>query len=107
MSAMEIFADNKLYDEADKYIDMLVNSAIENGDTDFMQKAYYYKGMLLGRKGKYDQAETYMSVSLDLLMKKGRSKELSERYKDLGKIYYQMGNKQEAIKYLSMSVSAG
>jgi transcriptional regulator with XRE-family HTH domain len=106
MSAMEIFAENKLYDEADKYIDMLVNSAIENGDTDFMQKAYYYKGMLLGRKGKYDQAETYMSVSLDLLMKKGRSKELSDRYKDLGKIYYQMGNKQEAIKYLSMSVSA-
>lgn len=107
ISAMEIFAENKLYDEADKYIDMLVNSAIENGDTDFMQKAYYYKGMLLGRKGKYDQAETYMSVSLDLLMKKGRSKELSERYKDLGKIYYQMGNKQEAVKYLSMSVSAG
>ena len=103
MSAMGVFARHRLYEEADKYIDLLVNSAIENGDTDHMQKAYFYKGMLLGKKGKYDQAETYMSVSLDLLSKSGKSKELFQRYRDLGKIYYAMGNKQEAVKYLAMS----
>lgn len=103
MAAMGVFARNGLYEEADKYIDLLVNSAIENGNTDYMQRAYFYKGMLLGKKGKYDQAETYMSVSLDLLSKSGKSKELFQRYRDLGKIYYAMGNKQEAVKYLAMS----
>lgn len=103
MAAMGVFARHKLYEEADKYIDLLVNSAIENGDTDHMQRAYFYKGMLLGKKGKYDQAETYMSVSLDLLSKAGKSKELFQRYRDLGRIYYAMGNKHEAVKYLAMS----
>jgi len=70
-----------------------------------MEKAYYYKGLLLSEKGSYDMAETYMSVSLDMLIKKGKSSKLAKRYRDLGDIYYKMGKKEDAINYYTTSIN--
>ena len=105
LDAMEKFVSAGHYEEASKYIDLIVNSAIENKNPNTMEKAYYYKGLLLAEKGSYDMAETYMSVSLDMLIKKGKSFDLAKRYRDLGDIYYKMGKKSEAIKYYTMSIN--
>lgn len=105
LDAMERFVDSGHFEEASKYIDLIVNSAIENKNPVTMEKAYYYKGLLLSEKGSYDMAETYMSVSLDMLIKKGKSSKLAKRYRDLGDIYYKMGKKEEAIKYYTTSIN--
>jgi len=105
LDAMERFVDSGHFEEASKYIDLIVNSAIENKNPVTMEKAYYYKGLLLSEKGSYDMAETYMSVSLDMLIKKGKSSKLAKRYRDLGDIYYKMGKKEDAINYYTTSIN--
>jgi len=105
LDAMGKFIDYGHFEEASKYIDLIVNSAIENKNPVTMEKAYYYKGLLLSEKGSYDMAETYMSVSLDMLIKKGKSSKLAKRYRDLGDIYYKMGKKEDAIKYYTTSIN--
>lgn len=105
LDAMERFVDSGHFEEASKYIDLIVNSAIDNKNPVTMEKAYYYKGLLLSEKGCYDMAETYMSVSLDMLIKRGKSSKLAKRYRDLGDIYYKMGKKEEAIKYYTTSIN--
>lgn len=94
------------YDTASKYVDVVVNSAIESNRSEAMEEAYYYKGLLLEKKGNYTMAETYMSVSLDLLTKKGKSRKLAKRYRDLANIYYKMDRKDDAIRYFAMALNS-
>lgn len=104
LDAMTRFVEEGHYKEASKYVDMVVNAAIENQHPDAVEKAYYFKGRLLAENGNYDMAETYLSVSLDMLIKKGKTRELAKRYKDLAKIYYKMGKKEDSIRYFTMSI---
>ena len=104
MDAMSKFVSAGHYKEASKYVDMVVNAAIENQNPHAVEKAYYFKGILLAENGNYDMAETYLSVSLDMLIKRGRTRELANRYKDLANVYYKMDKKEEAIRYFSMSI---
>ncbi len=106
LKAMEEFIKNGHYSEASKYIDLVVNAAIENQDNNAVEQAYYFKGILLAESGKYDMAETYLSVSLDMLIKKGRTKELAKRYKDLAQVYQKMGKKEDAIRYFALSINS-
>ena len=104
LDAMTRFVEEGHYKEASKYVDMVVNAAIENQHPDAVEKAYYFKGRLLAENGSYDMAETYLSVSLDMLIKKGKTRELAKRYKDLAKVYYKMGKKEDSIRYFTMSI---
>lgn len=104
LDAMNRFVEEGHYKEASKYVDMVVNAAIENQHPDAVEKAYYFKGRLLAENGSYDMAETYLSVSLDMLIKKGKTRELAKRYKDLAKVYYKMGKKEDSIRYFTMSI---
>lgn len=104
LDAMAKFVSAGHYAEASKYIDMVVNAAIENQSPYSVERAYYFKGILLSESGNYDMAETYLSVSLDMLIKKGKTRELAARYKDLANVYYKMGKKEESIRYFGMSI---
>ena len=104
LDAMERFVEDGHFKEASKYVDMVVNAAIENQHPDVVEKAYYFKGKLLAESGNYNMAETYLSVALDMLIKKGKTKELAKRYKDLAKVYYKMGKKEDSIRYFTMSI---
>ncbi|MFH5836677.1 hypothetical protein ACHAL6_11445 [Proteiniclasticum sp. C24MP] len=104
LDAMNRFVEEGHYKEASKYVDMVVNAAIENQHPDVVEKAYYFKGRLLAENGSYDMAETYLSVSLDMLIKKGKTRELAKRYQDLAKVYYKMGKKEDSIRYFAMSI---
>lgn len=104
LDAMTRFVEEGHYKEASKYVDMVVNAAIENRHPEAVEKAYYFKGRLLAENGSYDMAETYLSVSLDMLIKKGKTRELAKRYKDLAKVYYKMGKKEDSIRYFTLSI---
>lgn len=106
LKAMEDFVEKGHYEEASKYIDLVVNAAIENQDSGAVEKAYYFKGILLAESGNYDMAETYLSVSLDMLIKKGKTKELAKRYNDLAHVYNKMDKKEDAIRYLALSLNS-
>lgn len=106
LKAMEVFVGKGHFKEASKYIDLVVNAAIENQENGAVERAYYFKGILLAEAGNYDMAETYLSVSLDMLIKKGRTKDLSKRYEDLAHVYYKMGKKEDAIRYFALSISS-
>ncbi len=106
LMAMEEFVKKGHYEEASKYIDMVVNAAIENQDNSAVERAYYFKGILLAESGNYDMAETYLSVSLDMLIKKGKTKDLAKRYDDLANVYYKMDKKEDAIRYFALSINS-
>lgn len=104
LNAMERFVENGHHQEAGKYIDLVVNAAIENQNPQCVEKAYYFKGCLLAESGNFPMAETYLSVSLDMLLKRGRTKELAKRYRDLAEVYYKMEKKEDAIRYFALSI---
>ena len=106
LKAMEKFVDRDYFEEASKYVDLVVNSAIENQDNSAVEKAYYFKGILLAESGNYDMAETYLSVSLDMLIKKGKTQDLAKRYHDMAHVYYKMDKKDEAIRYLALGLNS-
>ncbi|NLB21392.1 MAG: hypothetical protein GX829_11380 [Clostridium sp.] len=106
LKAMGEFVDRGHFEEASKYIDLVVNSAIENQDNSAVEKAYYFKGILLAESGSYDMAETYLSVSLDMLIKKGKTKDLAKRYNDMAHVYYKMDKKEDAIRYLALGLNS-
>lgn len=106
LKAMGEFVNRGHFEEASKYIDLVVNSAIENQDNSAVEKAYYFKGILLAESGSYDMAETYLSVSLDMLIKKGKTKDLAKRYNDMAHVYYKMDKKEDAIRYLALGLNS-
>lgn len=104
LHAMDTFVAKGHIKEASKYIDQVVNAAIENQNPNCVEKAYYFKGLLLAENGNFNMAETYLSVSLDMLLKKGKTNELAKRYHDLAEVYYKMDKKEEAIRYFALSI---
>ncbi|SFN52806.1 helix-turn-helix transcriptional regulator [Proteiniclasticum ruminis] len=104
LHAMDTFVTKGHIKEASKYIDLVVNAAIENQNAQCVEKAYYFKGLLLAENGNFNMAETYLSVSLDMLLKRGKTQELAKRYHNLAEVYYKMDKKEEAIRYFALSI---
>ena len=70
-----------------------------------MEKAYYYKSIILKEKGMNIEAEMYMNLSLDALMKFGSKKELYKRYMDMGNMYYDFSQTRDALRYFSLAIN--
>lgn len=91
-----------------EYVENIINDTIDYSikinNIRCIEKAYYYKAILMERKQDIQQQETYMNLSLDVLMKVGRKKELYYRYIDVGNMYYNMNNIEESIKYFNLAV---
>ena len=67
--------ENHIFDLAEEFYDMALNYAIKSGNGKHIEKAYYYKAVLLEKKGKSEEAEMYMNLSLDALLKHGSKSE--------------------------------
>lgn len=91
-----------------EYVENIINDTIDYSikvnNIMCIEKAYYYKAILMERKQDIEQQEVYMNLSLDVLMKVGRKKELYYRYIDVGNMYYNMNNIEESIKYFNLAV---
>ena len=85
---LSLFIDNGLYNEAEEIMEETINSAIYLNDDYYIEKAYFYKAIILGEKGDTDSKELYMNLSLDSLEKTGSSRDIYNRYLLIGKMYH-------------------
>jgi len=105
LSCIKKFIDNGAVDEAANVIDDVINYAINLDDILYIEKAYHYKSIILGKNKNYISEEMYMTLSLDSLMKFGNKSELCNRYMEIGNMYYNMNNIGEAIKYFNLAIN--
>lgn len=92
-------------DKAEERCSEVLNYAISNDNIKLMEKAYYYKSIILKEKGMNIEAEMYMNLSLDALMKFGSKKELYKRYMDMGNMYYDFSQTRDALRYFSLAIN--
>ncbi|WP_040212263.1 helix-turn-helix domain-containing protein [Clostridium polynesiense] len=105
ISCIETLVENNCYEYAENLGETALDKAIKTNDIKFIEKAYYYKSVLLQRKGRYSQSEMYMNLSLDALLKFGGKEERYKRYLDMGSMYYELGESKDALKYFMLALS--
>lgn len=103
LKVMTDMIDKKEYKEASKYIDMVLNAAIESKSKNMIEKSYYYKAKIYWSEKDYENAEIYMWISIDLLKLTGMVDNISERYEELGNIYLKLNQKEKAIELFNLS----
>jgi transcriptional regulator with XRE-family HTH domain len=98
LSRNEIKAVQGICDEA-------VDNSIELNDVKLIEKAYYYKSVMLQKLGEFGHAEMYMNLSLDALFKFGSKRQKFERYMEMGNMYHRLGQTNEALGYFTLALS--
>lgn len=93
------------YDKAFELTGQALDLAIETGDIKFIEKAYYFKGSILQKKGNFREAEMYMNLALDSLLKFGTKEERRRRYIDMASMYYNLGDVKDSLKYFSLAMT--
>ncbi|MCL2320526.1 MAG: helix-turn-helix domain-containing protein [Oscillospiraceae bacterium] len=86
--------------------DEILNIAIEINNIEYIEKAYFYKSLILEHEGNIFLAEMYLNLSLDALQKFGTEKQLVERYIKIGELYNKMNNMQESLKYFNLALQS-
>lgn len=90
--------------EAQKICDEALNSAICCDNIRYIEKAYYFKAIILQKQDMYLQSEMYMNLSLDALFKFGNKQERHKRYLEMGNMYHKLGETSEALKYFTLAM---
>ncbi|GCD12083.1 helix-turn-helix domain-containing protein [Clostridium tagluense] len=96
--------ENDVLELAKTISDEVLNYAINLDDIKFIEKAYYYKAIILDRQGQSSSAEMYMNLSLDSLLKFGGKQEIYMRYLEMGSMYHKLDSVAESIKYFSLAL---
>ena len=96
--------ENGEYDIAYEITDKALNSAINTNNIELIEEAYYFKGMILQKKGLYLQAEMYMNLSLDSLFKFASKEKRLERYLDMADMYYKLREVKDSLKYFTLAM---
>lgn len=104
LTVIEILINNILLDSAQQICDTVLNYAISLNNMKYIERAYYYKAVILVRQGNFEFGEMYMNLSLDTLLKFATSTKIYKRYMKMGQMYYKMGSTSEAIKYFDFAV---
>lgn len=97
--------DNDILEKAEKIIDETINYSITLDNVRFIEKAYHYKALLLGKRKEYSSMEMYMNFSLDALMKFGNKINIYERYLEMGEMYYKLKSTSDALKYFNLAIN--
>lgn len=90
--------------EAQKICDEALNNAIGCDNIRYIEKAYYFKAIILQKQDMYLQSEMYMNLSLDALFKFGNKQERHKRYLEMGNMYHKLGETSEALKYFTLAM---
>lgn len=105
IECVEILYTYKEFEVANEVADRALNLSICSEDSDLIQKSYYFKGMILQKKGLYIQAETYMNISTDYFLKYANTEDTYKRYMEMGELYYNISEPREAIKYFTLAMN--
>ena len=104
ISCIGALVDSNYLNVAQGICDETLNVAIMLDNIRFIEKAYYYKAIILQKQGNYISAEMYMNLSTDALFKCGSKQERYKRYIEMGNMYHKLGQVNDAIKYLSLAM---
>ncbi len=104
LDTMKILLKNNILYRAQEISDEILNYAIKINNIRFIEKAYYYKAIILEKQGSLDTAEMYMNLSLDSILKFGTKQEIYERYMKMGNMYHKMNQVGESIKYFNLAI---
>ena len=96
---------NKMFNEAQNLSNDVLDCAIKFGDNQYIERAYYFKAMILISNEDYFSAEMYMSLSLDSLIKCGSKRAIAKRYTEMGSMYHKMGHTAEALDYYNSAMN--
>ena len=100
-----ILIDNDEIELADEYCENSLNRAIDLNNDELIEKAYYYKSLILFKQNNYVSAEMYLNLSLDVLTKFGKKNDMYNRYMEIGNMYYKMGDISDSLKYFTLAIS--
>ncbi len=96
--------DHNLLESAREECDHVLNLAIKIDNIKFIEKAYYFKSIILEGEGEYIKAEMYMNLALDALLKFGTNSEIYKRYIQMGYMYHRFNNIPESLKYFNFAI---
>ncbi|MBU5592889.1 helix-turn-helix domain-containing protein [Clostridium sp. MSJ-4] len=104
LRCIEELTNNNILDEAQFICDETLNFAIDCDNIRYIERAYYFKSIILQKAGKYDQAEMYMNLSTDALFKYANKQERYNRYIEMGDMYHKLEEVNESIKYFTLAL---
>lgn len=96
--------ENGVLDKAQNICDETLDFAIDLDNIVFIEKAYYYKALILEKEGNLYSAEMYMNLSLDAMLKFANNSQIYRRYMEIGNMYHRMENVAESIKYFNFAI---
>ena len=99
-----LYCNNEI-DLAFSICDTALNLAICFNDLHLIERAYYFKGMLLQKNKRYKEAEMYMNLSTDSLFRFANREERYNRYLEMADLYYNLNESKECIKYFTLAMN--
>ncbi len=105
ISCVDKLVSNHCYEFAEQISESALDKAIRCDDIKYIEKAYYFKSIILQKQGQYSQSEMYMNLSLDALLKFGGKEDRYKRYLDMGSMYYELGESRDSLKYFMLALS--
>lgn len=101
---IDTLIESKELDLAQEHCDNMLNLAITLDNLVYIERAYYFKGLILQSQNNFIMAETYMNLSLDTLVKIGTKTQIYKRYLEMGSMYHKLGEVKDAIKFLNLAL---
>jgi tetratricopeptide (TPR) repeat protein len=96
--------ENGVLKKAQSICDETLDYAINLDSIVLIERAYYYKALILEKENNLYSAEMYMNLSLDALLKFANNSQVYKRYMEMGDMYHRMGNIHESIKYFNFAI---
>ena len=96
--------ENNILDLSQSVCDDALNYAIKLDNLKLVERAYYFKSIILEKQESYDMAEMYMNLSFDALRKFGNNQDIYKRYLKLGDLYYKLGDTYDSLKYFNLAI---
>lgn len=104
LNIIEILIKMNKQKKAEELNDNVLNYAINMQENMYIEKAYYFKALLMSKSKDNTMQEMYMNLSLDLLLKYGSKEQIYKRYMEMGNMYFKMKNVQESLKYFGLAL---
>lgn len=104
LTSIDTLIENDFINEGGEFCDEALNYSIELDEIKFIERAYYFKSIILQSQGSYNSAEMYMNFSLDALLKFGSKQDIYKRYMEMGNMYYKLNNVSDSLKFFSLAL---
>lgn len=104
ITVVDELVESNINDKAKEICEDALDIAISLNNIKLIEKAYYYKAVILQKNDDIQGSEIYMNLSLDALLKFGNKNEIYKRYMEMGEMYYKLNNIRDSVKYFSLAI---